>query len=54
VEACIQEYLRTWHDSGSPWDAWVQKYEAVRAEFARLIAAQPDEVAIDPSLGWHF
>jgi hypothetical protein len=33
VEACIQEYLRTWHDAGSPWDVWVQKYEAVRAEF---------------------
>src|SRR5580700_6569184 len=49
VEAGIQEYLRTWHDAGSPWDLWVQKYEAVRAEFARLIAAQPDEVAIVPS-----
>ena len=49
VEASIHEYLRTWHDAGSPWDLWVQKYEAVRAEFARLIAAQPDEVAIVPS-----
>jgi selenocysteine lyase/cysteine desulfurase len=49
VEAGIQEYLRTWHEAGSPWDLWMQKYEAVRAEFARLIAAQPSEVAIVPS-----
>jgi len=49
VEAGIQEYLCTWHDTGSPWDIWVQKYEAVRAEFARLIAAHPDEIAIVPS-----
>jgi selenocysteine lyase/cysteine desulfurase len=48
VEACIQEYLRTWH-AGSPWDICVQKYEAVRAEFRHWIAAQPDEVAIVPS-----
>jgi selenocysteine lyase/cysteine desulfurase len=49
VEASLQEYLRTWHDEGSPWGIWVQKYEAVRAEFARLIGAQPEEVAIVPS-----
>jgi selenocysteine lyase/cysteine desulfurase len=49
VEACIREYLRTGHDAGSPWDIWVQKYEAVRAEFARLIAAETDVVAIVPS-----
>ena len=49
VEAGIEEYLHTWHDAGSPWDIWVQKYEAVREEFARFIAAQPNEVAIVPS-----
>jgi selenocysteine lyase/cysteine desulfurase len=49
VEAGIQEYLCTWHDTGSPWDIWVQKYEAVRAQFARLIGAHPDEIAIVPS-----
>ena len=49
VEACIQEYLRTGHDAGSPWDICVQKYEAVRAEFRHWSAAQPDEVAMVPS-----
>ena len=46
VEAAFQEYLRTWHEHGSPWDLWVQHYEAARAVFARLIGAETDEVAL--------
>lgn len=46
VEASQQEHLRSWHDAGSPWDLWVEKYEAARAAFARFIGAEPDEVAI--------
>jgi selenocysteine lyase/cysteine desulfurase len=46
VEAGFQEYLRTWHEQGSPWDVWVEQYEAARALFARFIGAEPDEVAL--------
>lgn len=46
VEAGIRENLATWHEHGSPWDLWVEKYEAVRASFARFIGAKPEEVAV--------
>jgi len=48
VEASQQEHLQSWHDSGSPWDLWVEKYEAARTDFARFIGAEPDEVAVIP------
>jgi selenocysteine lyase/cysteine desulfurase len=46
VEAGFQEYLRVWHEQGSPWDVWVEHYETTRAVFARFIGADPDEVAL--------
>jgi selenocysteine lyase/cysteine desulfurase len=46
VEAALQEYIHTWHDFGTPWDRWIEKYEELRAAFAAFIGAQPDEVAI--------
>lgn len=49
VEQGMQEFLESWRKSLVPWDEWVRKYELIRVEFARLINAQPDEVAIIPS-----
>ncbi|MGH9830911.1 MAG: aminotransferase class V-fold PLP-dependent enzyme, partial [Blastocatellia bacterium] len=49
VDAAVRQCLATWHDGGSPWDLWVEKYEAVRAQFARFIGADASEVAIIPS-----
>jgi len=46
VETGFLEYLRIWHEQGSPWDVWVQHYETARALFASFIGAQPDEVAL--------
>jgi len=46
VETAMLEYLRTWHQHGSPWDLWVEHYEAGRRCFAELIGAEPDEVAL--------
>ena len=46
MEAGFLEYLRSWHEQGSPWDVWVQHYEAARGLFARFIGAEPDEVAL--------
>jgi selenocysteine lyase/cysteine desulfurase len=49
VEAGLLAHIASWHQDGSPWDVWVQKYEEARAAFAHLINADPDEVAIVPS-----
>ncbi|MGH9734120.1 MAG: aminotransferase class V-fold PLP-dependent enzyme [Candidatus Acidiferrales bacterium] len=49
VEQAFQSYIDTWHEEGSPWERWVEKYEAVRAQFARFIGAESAEVAIVPS-----
>lgn len=48
VEDGLREYVASWHAHGSPWDMWVQQYEAARAQFARFIGATADEVAIVP------
>ncbi len=49
VEAALADHMRSWHESGSPWDLWIQKYEEVRTMVAQLIGASPDEVAVVPS-----
>lgn len=46
VEESLVAHLRSWNEEGSPWDHWVEKYEAARASFARFIGARPEEVAI--------
>lgn len=49
VERAFHSYLDSWHEEGSPWDRWVEKYDAVRAQFARFIGAEKGEVAVVPS-----
>jgi selenocysteine lyase/cysteine desulfurase len=46
VEAGMRAYLDSWLEQGTPWDVWVEKYEAARAAFARFIGAKPEEVAV--------
>jgi selenocysteine lyase/cysteine desulfurase len=46
VEESMLEYLRSWHKDGSPWEMWVDQYEAGRRQFAQLIGAEPEEVAL--------
>jgi selenocysteine lyase/cysteine desulfurase len=46
VEGAYQEYLESWRGSGSPWDLWVSRLEAVRGRFASFCGASEDEVAI--------
>jgi selenocysteine lyase/cysteine desulfurase len=50
VRAAYEAYLRDWDDKGAPWDYWVERTEAARAAFARLINAEPDEIAVTTSL----
>lgn len=46
VESALREFIASWHEHGSPWDRWVQRYEEARVVFASFIGAKPDEVAI--------
>jgi selenocysteine lyase/cysteine desulfurase len=46
VREAFNEYLATWDRSGSPWDVWIEEYEAARHTFAQFLGAQPEEIAI--------
>ena len=50
VRAAYDEYLTGWDERGAPWDYWVERTEAARGVFARLVNAQPDDVAVTTSL----
>ena len=50
VESGLRDFIATWHHHGSPWEVWVQHYEAARTAFAQFINASPDEVAIVTSV----
>ncbi len=49
VEAALQEFQSAWHEFGTPWNRWIEKYEEARAAFAQFIGASPDEIAITSS-----
>jgi selenocysteine lyase/cysteine desulfurase len=44
VQAGLEDYLAGWRQQGSPWELWVERYEAARSAFARFINAAPEEV----------
>ena len=46
VQAGMEDYIASWHEQGSPWELWVERYEEARTAFAQFIHASPDEVAI--------
>jgi selenocysteine lyase/cysteine desulfurase len=46
VEAAMQDFLESWHTHGNPWEIWVGRMEELRIEFARMINAEPAEVAV--------
>ncbi len=50
VQAGVEDFIASWHEQGSPWELWVNRYEEARAAFARFINAKPDEVAIVTSV----
>jgi selenocysteine lyase/cysteine desulfurase len=50
VRASYDAYLHDWDEKGAPWEYWVERGEAARAAFARLVRADPDEVAVTTSL----
>ena len=49
VDEAIRAYLDSWHESGSPWEMWVDQVEGLRARFAASIGADAGEIAVTPS-----
>ena len=50
VRRAYEEYLAGWDEHGAEWEHWVERAEAARAAFARLVGAHPDEVAVVTSV----
>jgi kynureninase len=50
VREAYEAYLDGWDVHGAEWEHWVERAEAARAAFARLIAAEPDEVGVTTSV----
>jgi selenocysteine lyase/cysteine desulfurase len=46
VDAGLRRFADSWRTSPSPWDEWIEVYEALRVAFARFINARPEEVAV--------
>lgn len=50
VKNSINEYVHTWEQDGMNWDTWMKACEEAREKFARMINADPTEVAIVSSV----
>jgi selenocysteine lyase/cysteine desulfurase len=50
VRAAYEEYLAGWDANGAEWNHWVERAEAARAAFARLLHTTPAEVAVTTSV----
>lgn len=50
VKKAYEDYLAGWDEHGAEWEHWVERAEAARATFARLVVAQPDEIAVTTSV----
>ncbi len=50
VRAAYEAYLTDWDEKGAPWEYWIERAEAARTTFARLVGGKPDEVAVTTSL----
>jgi selenocysteine lyase/cysteine desulfurase len=50
VRRAYEEYLDGWDEHGAAWEHWVERAEAARARFARLVNASPDEIAVTTSV----
>jgi len=50
VRAAVDEWIAGWDENGAEWEYWVERSEAARARFARLVHADPDDVAVTTSV----
>ena len=45
-----EAYLDSWNGAGMDWDAWMAETHKAKIEFARLINASPDDIAVFSSV----
>lgn len=50
ARAALDHYLDSWVTAGMDWDYWCEEVARAKAEFARLIGASPDEIAVSTSV----
>lgn len=50
TRAAAERYLDSWNGSGMDWDAWMSEVALAKAEFAKLIAANPQDIAVFSSV----
>lgn len=50
TRAAADRYLDSWNRSGMDWDAWMAEVALAKREFARLINATEDEIAVFSSV----
>jgi selenocysteine lyase/cysteine desulfurase len=50
VREAYEAYLDGWDANGAEWEHWVERAEAARSTFARLVVAEPDEIAVTTSV----
>jgi selenocysteine lyase/cysteine desulfurase len=50
VRAAAEEWLAGWDENGAEWAFWVERNEAARGAFAKLVHAEPDDVAVTTSV----
>jgi selenocysteine lyase/cysteine desulfurase len=50
VREAAEEWLAGWDENGAEWEFWVERNEAARTAFARLVHAAPDDVAVTTSV----
>ena len=50
TRAAAEAYLDSWNTIGMDWDAWMEEVRLAKAEFASLINASADEIAVFSSV----
>jgi len=46
----LNRYLENWGGVGMDWDSWCEEVDAAKAEFAKIINADPGEIAVAASV----
>lgn len=50
TRAAAERYLESWNTTGMDWDAWMAEVGLAKSEFAKLIGAKPDDIAVFSSV----
>ncbi|HTJ23528.1 MAG TPA: aminotransferase class V-fold PLP-dependent enzyme [Gemmatimonadaceae bacterium] len=50
TRAAAERYLESWNTSGMDWDTWMAEVALAKAEFAKLIGATADDIAVFSSV----